>query len=148
MARWPAPNPKASNQESQALKQRYSSDHFVEEATEGLSKNGHSTHPNPKDPTHTSKQNQNSKQGAILRAKNRIEINPDQNQIADAQTKQINAGGSAASIPLSVFQVEPFCAAAEPSESSSSTSTEPRAEQAWPLLPIADPRRQQLQEQY
>jgi hypothetical protein len=92
MARWPAPNPKASNQESQALKQRYSSDHFVEEATEGLSKNGHSTHPNPKDPTHTSKQNQNSKQDTILRAKNRKEINPDQNQIADAQTKKINAG--------------------------------------------------------
>nr|CAB3447074.1 unnamed protein product [Digitaria exilis] len=56
-------------------------------------------------------------------------------------------------LPLKVFQVEPFCAAAEPSESSSRSRAEPRTEQARLLLPIADGhlhdhrrrRRQQLQ---
>nr|CAB3450204.1 unnamed protein product [Digitaria exilis] len=57
------------------------------------------------------------------------------------------------SLPLKVFQVEPFCAAAEPSESNSRSRAEPRTEQARLLLPIADGhlhehrrrRRQQLQ---
>jgi len=59
---------------------------------------------------------------------------------------------SESSLPLRVFQVEPFCAAAEPSESSSRSRAEPRTEQARLLLPIAnrhlrDHRRQQQQQQ-
>lgn len=62
-------------------------------------------------------------------------------QITDAQTTaEPSKKGSVRrrpSLPLKVFQVEPFCAAAEPSESSTRSRAEPRTEQARLLLPIA-----------
>lgn len=46
-------------------------------------------------------------------------------------------------LPLSVFQVEAFCAAAEPTQSSSTSSSDddPRTEQPWLPLPIGRPPR-------